>query len=205
MIYSYIIGWYWWWIDLLSFHYGLKPSIWRYLFCLFLKGALNSAAKKWADFLKKERLISGCVPCWAWLRLKINLRCYIVKKILNWFIFNFRNKLINVTAGASVDVCRPFKLTDSVHDYRRFELVIFPEQWRRSPWVVTLVVNTPTFLNCHLYKFVSYLKKRERASNSSLHCLHKNLVFLFAKTVVESRQAMVSNLLVLPQNGKVWH
>ena len=127
------------------------------------------------------------------------------QKILNWFIFNFRNKLINVTAGASVDVCRPFKLTDSIHDYRRFELVIFPEQWRRSPWVVTLVVNTPTFLNCHLYKFVSYLKKRERASNSSLHCLHKNLVFLFAKTVVESRQAMVSNLLVLPQNGKVWH
>ena len=111
MIYSYIIGWYWWWIDLLSFHYGLKPSIWRYLFCLFLKGALNSAAKKWADFLKKERLISGCVPCWAWFRLKINLRCYIVEKSeINWFIFNFRNKLINVMAGASVDV---FSLTVS--------------------------------------------------------------------------------------------
>ena len=90
-----------------------KLSLWLETFdmALFILSSLNSAAKKWADFLKKEHLISGCVPCWAWLRLKINLRCYIVEKSeINWFIFNFRNKLINVMAGASVDV---FSLTVS--------------------------------------------------------------------------------------------
>ena len=51
-----------------------KLSLWLETFDMalfilsFFKGALNSAAKKWADFLKK-----GYVPCWAWLRLKINL------------------------------------------------------------------------------------------------------------------------------------